>query len=75
MYNCCENKSANRCCCLIVIFAIVAGLFTLALGLILGSVFAEFFSGVLAALVVLTIALFVMAVVILVYKACACYRN
>lgn len=76
MYNCCENNnSTNRGCCLAVILAIVTGLFLIALSIILGAVFAEFFTSVLAPLVVLAIVFFIMAFVIFIYKYCVCRRN
>lgn len=73
MYNCCERQ--RGCCCLSLIFTIVAGLFLAALGLILGAVFGEFLTTILAPLVILAIVLFVMAVVLLIYKLCACREN
>ena len=73
MYNCCERQ--RGCCCLSLIFTIVAGLFLTALGLILGTVFSGFFTTVLAPLVILAIVLFIMAAVLLIYKLCACREN
>ncbi len=69
MYNCnCENR--ENCCCLKLIFAIVAGLFIAALALILGAVFGEFLTTILAPLVILAISLFVMALVLFIYYLC-----
>ncbi len=72
MYNCCEKRN---CCCLSLILTIVAGLFLAALGLILGAVFGEFLTTILAPLVILAIVLFVMAAVLFIYKLCACREN
>ena len=73
MYNCCENR--NNCCCLALIITIVAGLFLATLGLILGAVFGEFLTTILAPLIILAIVFFVMAVVLFIYKLCACRNN
>ncbi len=73
MFNCCENR--NNCGCLALITTIVAGLFLAALGLILGAVFGEFLTTILAPLVILAIVFFVMAVVLFIYKLCTCSNN
>lgn len=67
MYSC---EKQNNCACLALITAIVAGLFLVALGLILGATFSTFFTTNLSALVVLAIVLFVMTAVLLIYKLC-----
>ena len=72
MFNCCENRS--NCCCIALITTILAGLFLAALGLILGAVFGEFLTTILAPLVILAIVLFIMTAVLFIYKLCAC-RN
>lgn len=64
----CGNRS--NCGCLALVTAIVAGLFLVTLGLILGSIFGAFFTSVLAPLVILAIVFFVMAAVLLIYKYC-----
>lgn len=64
----CGNR--GNCGCLALITAVVAGLFLVTLGLILGSIFSTFFTSVLAPLVILAIVLFVMAAVLLIYKYC-----
>ena len=65
----------NRCCCLSIVLAAIAGLFTTLLGVILGAVFAEAILGALAAVIVLGVALLVMFVVALIYRACTCNRS
>lgn len=72
MCNCCERRNFS---CLGLIFAVVAGLFLAALGLILGAVFGEFLTTILAPLVILAIVLFIMAAVLLIYKLCTYREN
>lgn len=68
MCNCNNNISVNCCSCrtskcLLFAVAIISALFLATLGLILGAVFAESIISALAAIIVLAISLFVMALI------------
>ena len=53
----------------------VAGLVVTLVGVILGAVFSEAILGALAAVIVLGVALLVMFLITLIYRACACART
>ena len=74
MCNGCRNLF-GKCCCLNIVLVAIAGLFTTLLGVILGAVFSEAILGALAAVIVLGVALLVMFIVTLIYRACVCGRS
>ena len=74
MCNRCRNLFGG-CCCLNIVLAVVAGLFVTLLGVILGAVFSEAILGAIAAVIVLGVALLIMFIVTLIYRACTCGRS
>lgn len=68
--NCYGGNGNGGCCGINAVLYIIAAAFALTVGIILGETFANFFSGILAAISVLAIVLFLLTVILLIVRRC-----
>lgn len=68
--NCYRGNESGGCCGITAVLYIIAAAFALTVGIILGEMFANFFSGILAALSVLAIVLFLLMIILLIVRQC-----
>lgn len=80
--NYCENEKCREVkkvkfefCCARVILTIFEVLFTLSVGLLAGAYLVDTIRNNIVAFIVLTVILFVLFIVSLIYRLCSCIRN